>query len=366
MHASPPIWSHPTASSIRRLTASIWRQASRSLRAPETPRLDGKIALVTGGNGGIGFETSRGLVRRGAEVLIACRNLRKAEEACESLAREPAATTRPHHVPLDLADLGSLRGAVDAVEEATGGRSIDVLIQNAGLWPGRNATSPQGYEIAFATNVLGHFALARELEVRGLLQTTRVVVLTGDIYIRARECSADFRYRGRLGGQDAYARSKLGNVWFARELARRRPLLTVVVVHPGVVASNLVAGFGGLKRRLLLDCEQGAQTSLFAATQPGLASGCYLHNTLGIVPWIAEDPGSNDEKARALWTLCESLSKDFDSSTPLVRSRGGGGAGREVVCAPAAPAARLGNEVEQKVVWEAGEVEGGAQDPVKS
>jgi len=366
MQAPPPIWSRPTASSIRRLTASIWRQASRSLRAPEAPRLDGKIALVTGGNAGIGFETSRGLVQRGAEVLIACRNPRKAEEACQVLAREPAATTCPRHVPLDLSDLGSLRGAIDAVEEATGGRSIDVLIQNAGLWPGRNATSPQGYEIAFATNVLGHFALTRELEVRGRLQTTRVVVVTGDIYIRARECSPDFRYRGRLGGQDAYARSKLGNVWFARELARRRPLLTVVVVHPGVVASNLVAGFGGLKRRLLLSCEQGAQTSLLAATQPDLASGCYLHNTLGIVPWIAEDPGSDDEKARVLWTLCESLSKDFVSSTPLVRSQSGSGASRELVSPPAAPASSLGNEVEQRAVREVGEAGGGVQAPEKS
>jgi NAD(P)-dependent dehydrogenase (short-subunit alcohol dehydrogenase family) len=348
MPHSIPRWSRPTASPVRRLAASIWRQASRSLRAPDTPRLDGKIALVTGGNAGIGFETSRGLVRRGAQVLIACRNRSKAEEACERLARQASATDRPRHVPLDLADLRSVRGAVDAVEEATGGRSIDVLVGNAGIWPARHAVSSQGHEIAFATNVLGHFALVGELGARGRLRDARVVVVTGDIYIRVRECSADFRYRGRLGGQDAYARSKLGNVWFARELARRRPRLTVVVVHPGVVASNLVAGFGGLKRRLLLDCEQGAQTSLLAAAQPDLPSGCYLHNTLGLVPWLREDPGSNDEKARALWELCERLAEEFVSSVPSGASPGGSGEGREGPSAPwaSAAASRPGDPIE--------------------
>jgi NAD(P)-dependent dehydrogenase (short-subunit alcohol dehydrogenase family) len=312
-----PRWSRPSASSLRRLGASMWRQGSRSLRAPDLPRLEGRIALVTGGNAGIGFETSRGLVNRGAQVLIACRNAAKAGEACDRLAREPGAAAPPRHVPLDLADLATIRGAADAIEAAAGGRPLDVLVQNAGIWPGAHALSPQGHEIAFATNVLGHFALAAELASRGLLRGARVVVLTGDIYVTARECSADFRYRGRLGAQRAYARSKLGNVWFARELARRRPQLTVLVVHPGVVASNLVAGFGALKRRLFLDCERGAQTSLLAATQPGLPSGSYLHNTLGIVPWLGADPASDGEKARALWALCQELCREFLSSAPF-------------------------------------------------
>lgn len=298
------------------MAASMWRQASRCLDAPQEPRLDERVALVTGGNAGIGFETSRGLLQRGAQVLIACRNASKAEEACDRLAREPSAAAQPRHVPLDLADLETIRGAADAVQEIAGGRPIDVLVQNAGIWPTTHTVSPQGHEIAFATNVLGHFALTAELESRGCLHGARVVVVTGDIYVTAHECSADFQYRGRMGAQRAYSRSKLGNVWLGRELARRRPDLSVVVVHPGVVASNLVGDFGGLKRRLFLSCQQGAQSSLLAAAQPALPSGCYLHNTLGIVPWLAEDPASNDEKARALWTLCEDLSRGFVSGTP--------------------------------------------------
>lgn len=292
----------------------MWRQASRCLDAPQEPRLDGKVALVTGGNAGIGFETSRGLLQRGAQVLMACRNASKAEVACDRLAREPSSGAPPRHVPLDLADLETIRGAADTVQEITGGRPIDVLVQNAGIWPTTHAVSPQGHEIAFATNVLGHFALTGELEARGCLRGTRVVVVTGDIYVTARECSADFHYRGRRGAQRAYSRSKLGNVWLGRELARRRPDLSVVVVHPGVVASNLVGDFGGLKRRLFLSCRQGAQASLLAATQPALPSGCYLHNTLGIVPWLPGDPASNDARARALWALCQALSRRFVSS----------------------------------------------------
>jgi NAD(P)-dependent dehydrogenase (short-subunit alcohol dehydrogenase family) len=267
---------------------------------------------VTGGNAGIGFETSRGLLIRGANVVVASRNRLKAEEACNRLCREAnVSAARATPLTVDLADLTSVRPAVDALEGATGGRPVDVLIQNAGIWPQRFSLSAQGHEIAFATNVLGHFALTRELERRGLLGRARVVVVTGDIYTRARECSADFRYRGRRGGQDAYCRSKLGNLWFARELARRTPDLTVITVHPGVVNSNLVAGFEGIKRLLLLDCAAGAQASLLAASQPDLPTGSYIHNTLGLAEFSTDDPAADDASARDLWELCGSLARPF-------------------------------------------------------
>ncbi|HBZ71924.1 MAG TPA: hypothetical protein DEP35_20235 [Deltaproteobacteria bacterium] len=307
-----PVWSTSTTSSWARMKASIWRQRSHSLRAPEEARLDGKLAVVTGGNAGIGFETSRGLLARGAQVVVASRNRAKAEKACARLAREVIERAAPPTgVALDLADLSSVRPAVDALEKASGGRAVDLLIQNAGIWPQRFSLSAQGYETAFATNVLGHFALTLELERHGLLERTRVVVVTGDIYIRARQCTADFHYRGRRGGQDAYCRSKLGNLWFARELARRRPALTVITVHPGVVNSNLVAGFETFKRALFLDCVEGAQASLLAATHSDLPTGSYLHNTLGLARFSANDPAADDAGARALWELCASLAQPF-------------------------------------------------------
>jgi NAD(P)-dependent dehydrogenase (short-subunit alcohol dehydrogenase family) len=301
-----PVWEAPSTSPLVRGVAAFWRQRTRSVRCPDAPRLDGRLALVTGGNAGIGFETSRGLARRGAEVIVACRSEAKAADALAALAREPALAAPPRWLPLDLADLASVRGAA---ERLAGGRPLDVLVQNAGLWPERHAVSAQGHEIAFATNVLGHFALARALEARGLLGSARLVIVTGDIYVGARSCTPDFRYRG--GGAAAYRRSKLGNLWLTREWARRRPALCAVAVHPGVVASNLVRGFDAVKRLVLLDCEAGAQASLFAATQPGLASGSYLHNTAGLVRLAPDDPAADASGAAALWETCEAAAQPF-------------------------------------------------------
>lgn len=312
MHGPLPVWASPPVSSLRRGAAAFWRQRSRCLRCPEDARLDGKLALVTGGNAGIGFETSRGLARRGAEVVVACRSEAKAGEALAALSREPGLRAPPRWLPLDLADLAGFRPALDRLARERGGRPVDLLVLNAGLWPARFGVSAQGHEIAFATNVLGHFALTRALELRGSLRAgARVVVLTGDIYVGARSCTPDFRYRGRAGGAEAYRRSKLGNLWFARELARRRPELCAVAVHPGVVASNLVSGFGAVKRRLLLDCAAGAQTSLVAATHPGLASGSYLHNTRGLMQLAPDDPACDAHGAAALWDTCEALAGTF-------------------------------------------------------
>jgi len=289
---------HPPTAVLPRMLRCMWRQASRTAVCPETPRLDGKLALVTGGSRGIGLATSRGLAARGAEVISAAR-------------RQPAENGAAHFAPLDLADLRAIRGAIERVQGIAGGRPLDVLVANAGLWPTRHALSAQGHEIAFATNVLGHHALVRGLLERGLLAPgARVVIVTGDIYVMARACSADYRYRGARGGQMAYCRSKLGNVWYARELARRHPELRAHVVHPGVVATALggrTARIAAVKRALMLSPEQGAQTSLFCATWPGLESGTYFHNTLGRVELRSDDPGADAAKAAALWELVQRL-----------------------------------------------------------
>jgi retinol dehydrogenase 12 len=296
-----------------RLGSSIWRQAKRTPRCPDTPRLEGKVAVVTGGNAGIGLEISRGLASRGAEVVIAARNAPTAAAACESLASETGATMR--HVPLDLSDLDSVAAATDRLLELLGDRRVDVLVANGGIWPQAYAASAQGHEIAFATNTLGHHAFVRRMLGQGLLREGRVVILTGDIYIRASECTSDFTYEGSRGGGLAYSRSKLGNLWFGAELQRRYPSLKAFIVHPGVIDSGLggkATGFGAfMKRLMLLDVRAGAQTPLWCATQPGLERGGYYHNTMGLVRLSAEDPASDQEKARALWERLEELSARY-------------------------------------------------------
>ena len=292
-----------------RLMRCIWRQHARTPRCPEEPRLDGKLALVTGGNAGIGRAIARGLATRGAEVLLAARNQQTSAEVRARLASETGAVV--HEVALDLADLATVGGAVDGIARVAAGRRIAVLVANAGLWPHTFARSAQGHEIAFAVNTLGHYALVRRLLDRALLdERARVVILTGDIYIRANDCSDDFAWEGRSGGGLAYCRSKLGNLWFAAELQRRYPKLEVVSVHPGVVASGLggqdAEAGGFFRERVMIDVEKGAQTPLWCATQP-VERGAYYHNTMGRMQLGPRDPASDAARARALWERMEAL-----------------------------------------------------------
>jgi NAD(P)-dependent dehydrogenase (short-subunit alcohol dehydrogenase family) len=303
---------HPPASLLPRVVRCVWRQTSRGARCPDTPGLEGRIALVTGGARGIGLETSRGLAARGARVISASRGETAGKAAAEALH---AAFGRPaHFVGLDLGDLSALPRTFEALGAVLDGRRVDIFIANAGLWPRRFARSAQGFESAFATNVLGHHALLRGLLARDwLADGARVVFVTGDLYVAAAGCSEDYAYRGPLGGAAAYCRSKLGNLWQARELARRRPGLRVQAVHPGVIATDLGGASGGLgavaKRALLLSPEEGAQTTLFCATQPDLPSGAYYHNTLGRMELRPDDPGADDRRAAALWDRLEALAE---------------------------------------------------------
>jgi NAD(P)-dependent dehydrogenase (short-subunit alcohol dehydrogenase family) len=275
---------------------------------PVLPRLDGKLALVTGGNAGIGFEISKGLIERGAEVVIAARNTATSEAACAQLRGQGGSC---HIQQLDLADLDSVVHACEALEREFAGRQFDLLVANAGLWPKEHRLSAQGHEAAFATNVLGHHLLIRRMFERELLRAdARVVILTGDIYILVDACTPDFRFEGSRGGQAAYCRSKLGNLWMAAELGRRHPQACIVAAHPGVVASELggrPGRFGqAMKRAMLISTEQGAQTPLFAATQD-VQPGAYYHNTMGRMELAASDPACNHAGAEQLWTVLEQL-----------------------------------------------------------
>lgn len=288
----------------------MWRQSTRTVVCPPAPRVDGKLALVTGGNTGIGLETSLGLAHRGAEVIIAARNEDRARDALERIQTE---TNRVgQFLPLDLSDLGSVKTAAEQLGDNGNGRKIDILVANAGIWPTKYAASAQGHEIAFATNVLGHHVLIRRLIDDGTLAAdARVVIVTGDIYALQKDCTPDYHYRGALGGKFAYCRSKLGNLWQTYELARRYPDLTVVAAHPGVVATGLAGPndgmVGNLKRNAFLPAKSGAQTSLYCATQPDIVSGAYYHNLLGRVLLNPDDAAADRGKAKALWGVLEQL-----------------------------------------------------------
>lgn len=300
-----------------RMLRAMWRQeaAMRRVGTFLCPSVDlrGRVAVVTGGSGGIGLEVCRALARMGARVILGARSAKSRVAASRTLAAQcPGAMV--DHAALDLSDLGSVRAFADEVMALLGDARIDIFLQNAGLWPQEHALSAQGHEIAFATNVLGHFALTRYLLPRLDPPETpsgaRVVVVTGDIYFQVSDCTPDFVWQGIKGGQAAYCRSKLGNLWIAGELQRRQGGLEVCAVHPGVVASGLFTGgpvVEWLKRRLLISNHRGAQTPLYCCVASHVEPGAYYHNTMGRVVLPASDPAVDKRRAGELWELCESL-----------------------------------------------------------
>ncbi len=236
----------------------------------------GRTFLVTGGNTGIGLATATELARRGGKVYVACRSEAKGSHAVASIV---AATGNANvvYLPLDLADLGSVRACADAFLAT--GEPLDVLINNAGV-AGHRGLTGDGFELTFGVNHLGHFALTMALLDR-LAESgpARVVCVSSDAHYQAK--GIDFtalrrRTRG-ITGLQAYAVSKLCNVLFAQELARRAENrgITTYALHPGVVASDIWRRVPWPVRSMMtarmLTTEQGAATSLYCATSPEVA-----------------------------------------------------------------------------------------------
>jgi NAD(P)-dependent dehydrogenase (short-subunit alcohol dehydrogenase family) len=265
----------------------------------------GKTILVTGGSVGVGFETAKALCERGANVIIANRTASKLEEACKELLPFCKNGGSIDWLAVDLCDLEAVLKFVSDFQAKFPNRKIDTLIENAGVWPRQHSLSPQGFEAAFATNLVGHFLLRQRLHNLNLLASNaRVVVVTGDIYIKADNCTKDFAYEG--GGEMAYCRSKLGVHWVFDEFHRRYPQYQMNIVHPGVIRTELATsntGFGGfLKSILMLSETEGAQTTLICATagSEDLVNGGYYHNTFGLVELDESDPVKDKAKSELL------------------------------------------------------------------
>jgi retinol dehydrogenase 12 len=236
----------------------------------------GRTYLITGGNTGIGLATATELARRGGKVYVACRSEAKGSHAVATIV---AATGNPNvsFLPLDLADLASVRACADAF--LASGEPLHVLINNAGVAGQRGLTS-DGFELTFGVNHLGHFALTTAL--LGRLADSgpaRVVTVSSDAHYQAKGIDFTVLRRRTPGvtGMGAYSVSKLCNVLFSQELARRLDgaPVTTYALHPGLVASDIWRRVPRPARaivtRRMLTTEQGAATSLYCATAPELA-----------------------------------------------------------------------------------------------
>jgi retinol dehydrogenase 12 len=272
--------------------------------------LSGRTFLVTGGNTGIGLATVMALARRGGRVHLAARS---AEKGTAAVARVRAATgsDEVRFLQLDLADLAAVRASAAAFLALD--EPLHVLINNAGV-AGRHGLTRDGFELMFGVNHLGHFALTTALLTR-LTDSAggagaggaRIVTVSSDAHYAAR--GIDYgrlrRPSRAITGMPEYAVSKLGNVLFTQELARRLEgtQVTSYALHPGVVASDMWGRvpwpIRPLLTRRMLTTEQGAQTSVYCATHPGLAaqSGRFYDSCAERAPSRVATP----ELGRELW-----------------------------------------------------------------
>ena len=292
----------------------------------DIPDQHGRIVLITGANSGLGLRSAEALARKGARVLLACRNAQKAAAALEAV--EACATTAaPEVVSLDLSDLSSVEAAADHV--ATRVDRLDVLMNNAGVMAIPLQRTADDFEMQFGTNHLGHFALTGRLLPLLLAGTEpRVVTTSSQAHRIGKMQWDDLQARTHYSKWPAYGQSKLANLLFMRELARRSrehgsPLRSMAA-HPGyastylqsrgaeMTGSRIGARTMDLGNRVFAQSDaQGAWPQLYAATMPNVQSGDYygpsglfeMHGSPKKVGTTHR--AQNDADARRLWDVSE-------------------------------------------------------------
>lgn len=291
--------------------------------------LSNRNVIITGANSGIGYEAAKVLAQKGANVIMAVRNLEKGQVAKQQILQLHR-SANVIVLPLDLARLGSVEAFADTFH--TMYQRLDLLINNAGVMAPPYRTTAEGFELQFGTNHLGHFALTGRL-LPLLLRTagSRVVTVSSAAHTGG---SIDFENLDGTGSKGYsrwrfYGQSKLANLLFAYELERRlRSVDTTtisVACHPGFAATNLTsAGFGmdkawfgksasSIANLMAQSARMGALPTLYAATEPDLPGGVYIGptgmNGMRGYPGAARSSAkSHDEMvARELWSISEQM-----------------------------------------------------------
>jgi NAD(P)-dependent dehydrogenase (short-subunit alcohol dehydrogenase family) len=242
----------------------------------DVPAQRGRTAVITGANTGLGFETARVLAARGAQVVLACRDLGRAKEAAARIAGDVQS------VRLDLASLASVREAAEEIGP------VDLLINNAGVMMTPFGRTADGFELQLGVNHLGHFALTGLLLEQMLgREGSRVVTVSSNGHKSGRIDFGDLQSQRRYRRMAAYYQSKLANLMFTYELQRRlaaaRARTQALAAHPGKARTELTRYLPGWMRLEDLVLEQpfgqnaamGALATLRAAADPAARGGEY-------------------------------------------------------------------------------------------
>ena len=278
--------------------------------------LRGKTILITGCNSGLGFETMRVLVKRGAHVIGVARTRKKAEDAGAEVGAE---------ITPAVCDLSDLESVVACTEEvASLGRPIDVLMCNAGIMALPKLQQKYGLEMQFLTNHLAHFILVNRLLDRvKQAQAGRVVMVSSLGHLTSVPGGINFN---NLSGDQGYTpftfygQSKLANLLMSNELARRLEGSTATsnAIHPGIIMTPLMRNLGDIRATLTKliswpfsrNVQQGAATQCYVATAPVL-EGVSGHYFADCNPATMSYHGKNPDLARRLWSASEDLAEKY-------------------------------------------------------
>jgi NAD(P)-dependent dehydrogenase (short-subunit alcohol dehydrogenase family) len=267
-------------------------------------KMNGKTCLVTGANSGIGKVTALELARRGAHVVMVCRDRARGEAALAEI-KQASGNERVELMLCDLSSQADIRRFADEFK-ATHNR-LDVLINNAGLYLRKRDTTVAGIEMTFAVNHLAYFLLTNLLLDRLKRSApARIVNVSSDAHKHGHIHFDDLQGEKSYSGVKAYCHSKLANVLFTRELARRLAgtRVTVNCLHPGAVATSIFRALPkpieGIIKLLTISPEKGAQTSVYLASSPDVegVSGKYFVRSAEA---RASAEAQDDEVAARLW-----------------------------------------------------------------
>ena len=289
----------------------------------DAPSLEGKRAIVTGANTGLGYETTRELAKKGAEVIMACRNMDKAAQA-KAQIQEEMPNAKLTTMQIDLASLDSVRKF--AAKFNLDYSSLDLLINNAGVMMPPFELTDDGFELQFEANYLGHFLLTGLL-LRKLKEApaARVISLSslahdwGDIYFD------DLNFNKNYDKRKSYGQSKLACLMFAYELERRlrkeNSTVLSLAAHPGISDTELSRYLPKFIRFIspiimplfAQSAKKGALPTLRAATDLSLTGGTYLgpdgNGEYKGNPVVVDSSlnSKDEEKAERLWAVSETL-----------------------------------------------------------
>lgn len=276
--------------------------------------MQGRVCIVTGANSGVGLVTTRELARQGATVIMACRSQERGSQALAEIKRAFAGAD-VHLMRIDLSAPDSVRQFAAAFQEQYD--RLDVLVNNAGLYNITRQVTADGLESTFAINHLGHFLLTNLLLERLKASApSRIITVSSNAHAMGRLDLDDLQNaRGHYRGFQVYGESKLCNVLFTYELARRLTGtgVTANCLHPGFVNTNFGRNNGFLSRIIgpavslfALNVEEGAQTSIYLATSPEVedVSGKYFVKSQ---PQASSRASYDEALQRGLWEKSAAL-----------------------------------------------------------